>query len=161
MNWEAIGAVGEALGALGVITTLGYLAVQIRQNTKSVRRTAHISTTDAFNQLSSLVVQDPEVARISRIGALDPGKLNEEERYRFERLTGMLINNFENLFFQHRDGLLETERWESYEETLRGLVSSPGFSIVYWQHVRLRHRLGKSFRTYVEGLREGQVAETK
>ena len=33
MNWEAIGAVGEVLGAVGVILTLGYLAVQIRQNT--------------------------------------------------------------------------------------------------------------------------------
>ncbi len=30
MNWEAIGAVGEVLGAIGVIVTLGYLAVQIR-----------------------------------------------------------------------------------------------------------------------------------
>ncbi len=155
MNWEAIGAVGEALGALGVITTLGYLAVQIRQNTKSVRRTAHISTTDAFNQLSTLIVQDPEVARISQIGTLDPGKLNEDEQYRFQRLMGMLISNFENLFFQHQDGLLETERWESHEETLQGLVSSPGFSIAYWQHVELRHRLSKTFRTYVEGLREG------
>ena len=27
MNWEAIGAVGEVLGAVGVIATLGYLAV--------------------------------------------------------------------------------------------------------------------------------------
>ncbi len=33
MNWDAIGAVGEVVGAVGVILTLGYLAVQIRQNT--------------------------------------------------------------------------------------------------------------------------------
>jgi hypothetical protein len=33
MNWEAIGAIGEVLGALAVIVTLVYLAVQIRQNT--------------------------------------------------------------------------------------------------------------------------------
>ena len=32
MNWEAIGAIGELLGAIGVIATLGYLAFQIRQN---------------------------------------------------------------------------------------------------------------------------------
>jgi hypothetical protein len=28
MNWEALGVIAEALGALGVIATLGYLAVQ-------------------------------------------------------------------------------------------------------------------------------------
>ena len=33
MNWEAIGAIGEVLGAAAVVVTLGYLAVQIRQNT--------------------------------------------------------------------------------------------------------------------------------
>ena len=37
VNWEAIGAVGEMLGALGVIVTLIYLATQIRQNTGAVR----------------------------------------------------------------------------------------------------------------------------
>ena len=30
MNWEAIGAVGEVGGAIAVVATLGYLAVQIR-----------------------------------------------------------------------------------------------------------------------------------
>ena len=35
MNWVAIGAVGELLGALGVIATLGYLAFQIRKNTRA------------------------------------------------------------------------------------------------------------------------------
>jgi len=32
MNWEAVAAIGEVVGALGVIASLGYLAVQIRQN---------------------------------------------------------------------------------------------------------------------------------
>ena len=37
MNWEAIGAVGEILGALLVGVTLIYLAVQLRQNTRATR----------------------------------------------------------------------------------------------------------------------------
>ena len=32
MNWEALGAIGEIVGAVAVIATLAYLAVQIRQN---------------------------------------------------------------------------------------------------------------------------------
>ena len=30
MNWDAIGAIGEVLGAAVVVLTLGYLAVQVR-----------------------------------------------------------------------------------------------------------------------------------
>ena len=40
MNWEAIGAIGEVLGAAAVVVTLGYLAVQIRQNSQAVKNSA-------------------------------------------------------------------------------------------------------------------------
>ncbi len=32
MNWEAISAIGEIVGAAAVVATLGYLAFQIRQS---------------------------------------------------------------------------------------------------------------------------------
>ena len=37
MNWNAIGAIGELVGALAVVATLGYLAVQNKMNTNSIR----------------------------------------------------------------------------------------------------------------------------
>ena len=37
MNWEAIGAIGEVVGAAAVVVTLGYLAVQIRANTAALK----------------------------------------------------------------------------------------------------------------------------
>jgi hypothetical protein len=37
MNWDAIGATGEIVGALVVFLTLIYLAIQIRQNTHATR----------------------------------------------------------------------------------------------------------------------------
>ena len=43
MNWDAIGAIAELLGAVGVIASLVYLAGQIRQNSRLVRS----STTSA------------------------------------------------------------------------------------------------------------------
>ena len=36
MNWEAIGAIAELLGAFGVIASLIYLATQIRQNSRQL-----------------------------------------------------------------------------------------------------------------------------
>jgi hypothetical protein len=38
MNWEALGAIGETLGALAVFVTLGYLAVQVRHARSDSRR---------------------------------------------------------------------------------------------------------------------------
>lgn len=41
MNWEAISAIGEIVGATVVVLTLGYLAIQIRQSTKLANADAH------------------------------------------------------------------------------------------------------------------------
>jgi len=32
MNWDALGAAGEIMGSLGVLITLVYLAIQVKQN---------------------------------------------------------------------------------------------------------------------------------
>lgn len=37
MNWDALGAIGELIGAVAVVSTLIYLAIQIRQNTRHVQ----------------------------------------------------------------------------------------------------------------------------
>jgi hypothetical protein len=36
MNWDAIGAMGEVVGALAVVTALLILLIQVRQNNKSM-----------------------------------------------------------------------------------------------------------------------------
>lgn len=42
MTWEAIGALGEWAGALTVVATLAYLAIQIRQNSAGIRATVEL-----------------------------------------------------------------------------------------------------------------------
>ena len=65
MNWEAIGAVGEVLGAIGVIATLVYLAVQIRQNSTVLEQNnqmhkanSYRANIDGVMNLQALLAQD-------------------------------------------------------------------------------------------------------
>ena len=37
MNWEAVSAIGQMVGAIGVVASLVYLAIQIRTNSEDVR----------------------------------------------------------------------------------------------------------------------------
>jgi hypothetical protein len=50
MNWEAIGAAAELLGAIGVIATLAYLAVQIRHSSDQLKKNtqSNVSTHDLW-----------------------------------------------------------------------------------------------------------------
>ena len=62
MNWEAIGAIGEVLGAIGVIVTLGYLAIQIRQNTKVTKAATAQQMTDNWVHLNLFMSGHPELS---------------------------------------------------------------------------------------------------
>ena len=48
MNWEAVGALAEGLGAIGVIVSLLYLASQVRTNTRASRVEAKLTATRAL-----------------------------------------------------------------------------------------------------------------
>ena len=62
MNWEAIGAVGEIVGACAVLVTLVYPALQIRQNTTQARAASHHAMSDSLNQINVLFAENSEVS---------------------------------------------------------------------------------------------------
>ena len=54
MNWDAIGAVGEMLGAIAVFVTLGYLAVQVKRARPEARRALRQGRTEAVRNVMAL-----------------------------------------------------------------------------------------------------------
>ena len=52
MNWDALGASAEAVGAVGVVATLAYLAIQIRANTAALSAQARHSISQLALQIA-------------------------------------------------------------------------------------------------------------
>jgi hypothetical protein len=69
MNWEAIGAVGEIVGAIAVIATLAYLAIQVRQNTNSVQGAAELEASKQFTDWHSRITNSLELRTVWDKGA--------------------------------------------------------------------------------------------
>jgi hypothetical protein len=68
MNWDAIGAIGEIVGALAVLATLIYLAIQVRQNSEQVRQNSVLQRAQTHQQLAHdrtnnmrMMIQDRDV----------------------------------------------------------------------------------------------------
>ena len=75
MNIMELGALGEFVGSVGVVVTLFYLAIQIRQNTEQQKRVEMESRVSAVNASAAAlrenrkaVYQDAELAEIFWIG---------------------------------------------------------------------------------------------
>lgn len=78
MNWEALGAVAELLGAIAVFATLAYLAVQVRQSNIVSREQAQYHMLQ--NQLSYFdrLADNPEFVRT----VYGPSQSDDEVRER-------------------------------------------------------------------------------
>ena len=100
MNWGAIGAVGEIIGALAVFLTLVYLAIQIRQNTKSVQASAVDASISKVNDVRQSLYENAELSRIYNQGLVHPDELDEESRFRFRLVVHNILLAISNIHSQ-------------------------------------------------------------
>ena len=83
MNWNIISTLAETVGAIAVVTSLVYLAVQVRQNTRATKSGASSYIDEALARILSAIRGDAEFADIWLRGCQDLESLDEIERVRF------------------------------------------------------------------------------
>ncbi len=148
MNWQAIGAVGEILGAVGVIATLGYLAAQIRQNTRSSREAASRASFDTVTRINLLLVENPEVADLAIRGRSGLGDFDGAEALRFTYLMMSTFLMYQDMYFHARRSEIEPHLWHTTEAGFEPVLRSPGMWS-WWESNQWR--FAPEFVEYVEG----------
>ena len=148
MNWEAIGAVGEILGAIGVIATLLYLTTQIRQNTKALRVSSFHASTQSLIGDNHLVAGDGELASlVAKSLSEDENDFSPAEQVRLDFLVTSNFRTFEEAYYLKDEGILEAQSWQRVAVTLERLIQNVGVR-EYW----LRGDFGfdEKFKEYVD-----------
>jgi hypothetical protein len=149
VDWDAIGAVAELLGALGVIASLIYLAVQIRQNTESVRMASHHGVAEQFQRSNLAALEDPQLAELLIRGLPDASSLSDVDRLRVDLYLLSLFRTYEELYQLHQKGLVDHELWDSREQSMMRWMSYPGVRS-WWRDSQV-HMFIASFRAYIDG----------
>ena len=126
MNWEAIGAVGEIGGAMGVIISLIYLASQIRTQNRESRLAAATEWTNQWNAFLASLAQDVRVAEIWLKGIQDFSSLSAPEVVMFSSQLGRLFRAAEGLHDQFAHGRLDPKTWRGIGRTLEDVARHPG-----------------------------------
>jgi hypothetical protein len=126
VNWEAMGAIGEVLGATGVILSLLYLAVQIRGDARAKRASAVHEQSDAYRDFLKTLASDEELAAIYLRGIRDFGSIEEAELVRFSSALGFLFRVFDEAFFQWKEGHLDARLWRGFESPMADMLAYPG-----------------------------------
>ena len=147
MNWEAAAAIAEVTGAVAVVVSLIYLAVQIRQNTRVVRG----STLDAITaHQQSELRWSSEMPEVFEKAMDDPEALNFAESWKLSEWTTAAFIARQNEYVQYRQGLLEEEVWQASENIIRLLLGIEWFR-KWWQDYG-RNNMTATFVAKVESL---------
>lgn len=147
MNWDAIGAIGEIVGAFAVVLSLVYLAVQVRQNTTALRGATAAEAVGAIREWNGRLIDDPVVSELFTKGVEDPTQLSDAERRRFVPIAFNFFKTVEHLHYQYARGILDPEIWTGWEVVLTGYAAGAGMKAYY--HER-RAAFSREFQQWVE-----------
>jgi hypothetical protein len=126
MNWEALAAVGQLVGALAVLATLIYLAVQIKQNTAAVATATYESTMTGFNDINVVVASHPTLASLFDRGCQSPDSLSKEEAVQFNFLLRCYANQWWKLYKLYERGSLPAGEWSLFAREAGQFMDQPG-----------------------------------
>lgn len=154
MNWSAVGAMAEAVGALAVIITLVYLTLQLRQNTKAIEHSTLRGVFEDANQWQYRLIDSPEIAELY-IAGMRGDELSSSDRLRFSLLMNTLFGHWGHAFDAGNFELVNTSQ-------IAGVLSYPG-GAAHWRRAVANQTiaLGPDFTEFVNGVLEGVETESR
>ena len=131
MSIMELGALGEFVGAIAVVATLVYLAVQIRQTNKIQKTLTRQNYTDSAQRRIELVLKYPEI-RDGTLKLIQGGELQDDELLLMRSAARYRLRGYENDFYQYRNGLLDEDEFVTIRREIGLAFNSGGFQKEDW-----------------------------
>jgi hypothetical protein len=124
INWDAIGALGEILGALAVLSTLVYLATQVRRANELSRFNSSKDILNQFNDINRMVTSDSELRRV----LMKQDEISADEREQIYNFAMMFCAVWMSAQIAYDNDQIEEEFYEACkEDVLVEVVRWPNF----------------------------------
>lgn len=154
MDWSAVSAIAGVFAAIFVALTVVYLGVQVKKGTQATHSQSYYLATSALAEMAAIIGSDKELARIFRIGMVDPKGLNEDEFTQFGYLGISLFRRFENVFFQYRSGMIDEDFWVGHRDNILWFFHRPGFQ-TWWKDRKFA--FSQSFREFLDSSTDSEL----
>ena len=160
MNLDALGNLGDFIGGIAVIVSFIYLALQIRQNTKTLRANSVQELTENILRATAALIE-PENADIYIRGAQSYSLLTREEKLRFQLLLGLFLGRFDTVL-EYRERKMVDDAYVDWQiEAIRVIFGNPGVR-EFWTSQkrvnttkRVREWIEKDIAALFEGAPDG------
>jgi hypothetical protein len=131
MSLEEASQIGELIASIGVLISLVYLAVQVKQNTKALQMDTARSAAAELADANNFTAENEGYAEIFFRGVQDIESLEGVERMRFYAGMHKFFRSHENTHYQYINGALSAARFQSISSQFASVISTPGLQ-AYW-----------------------------
>ena len=141
MSQSRLRSAGEAIGVLAVVASLGFVGLEIRQNSEATRAATVQSLQNAWLDWN-LTMADPALwSAVARLEQLDDLRdASYEDGAAVSSLMRSLFATWSNAQYQHLNGHLDSEYWEAMVRNMKMNVDAQSFGegwtrlvIWYWE----------------------------
>jgi len=153
MTIEQLGSLGEIIAAIATLATLGYLALQIRLNAKSVQGAIAQGVIESEIAAAALITQH---ANIYRRGNANYSDLDDDERTVYEEIVFIEIAQVWNGFTRHQSGLMNETVFKAFCVGWANYMERPGFRLV-WETARAE--FPEDFCLHFDGVSRDEVVD--
>ena len=131
MDWDAVGAIAETVGAIAVIASIVYLATQIRSNSAIARAASQRELLDISTWFAGTAT-DAELRRVVRAGFNDFAALSKDEQLQFHSWMHPIAAQIEAAYRMNKSGLLEDVSYFGFRNGFMSMISTKG-GAQWWQ----------------------------
>jgi len=121
-SWSTI------IQAVVVIVSLFFIWVQLRQSSELAKASNVQSLVEHASSFNSMLIQNEDITRLWYGRGKNLKSISDKGRYR-ELLVQWLLFH-ENIFYQHRKGLLDSKIYKAWDEDLKFFVHTQHIEMV-------------------------------
>ena len=111
-GWTTRG-IAEVIGLVGIVGSLVFVGLEVKQNSVATRASTNAAVADAFRELNLVLASSPELARAMVASLDDPEEVSPEEKIMVLGLWRALFHTWSNGHRQWTNETLDQVMYES------------------------------------------------
>ena len=143
MNWDALSAIAETIGVVGVIVSLIYLAIQLKENTNIARSQSRQSISEFIQKIAE--IRTTHADRMAKLQSSTD--LTDADREFLTWIHCQVLLLGEMYHYQFHLGLMPASHWRPFVKFFKGYSTALGFRDA-WQV--FEENFAEEFRDWVQ-----------
>ena len=123
---QDLGSLGELIAAVAVVVSLLYVAVQVRQNSRSIRAANYQTFSESYREFRVLLLKDESLRIVWAKGLQSRSQLSGSDQAQFDNLMMIFTRVAETNFYHASNGLVDESFLSGWLEEAIEIWRMPG-----------------------------------